>query len=241
MRFTFEFRLIPCVVAAILILLGLQLARWQTHRAEEKQQAEQAMRQAEQLPPLDWTAENQPPPAAFRQLHLRGEFLPQWVLYLDNRPLQGVAGRYLVMPFRLQGSQQIVLVARGWLPRDPADRLKLPDTPTPAGLIELQGSVRPQFDRVMQLGKEGGLKPGSLLQNLDPAQFRHDSGFRTAGFVLLQTSASADGLQRQWPSPSAGIERHRMYALNWYALSLMAFCYFIFSGIRRGKAATSSI
>ena len=239
MRISFEFRLIPCVVAVLLIALGLQLARWQTHRAEEKQQLADQMQLNGKLPPLTWADGAQEPPP-FRHLKLRGAFIASWPLYLENRPLQGVAGRYLVMPFRPEHSQQVILVARGWLARDPADRLKLPDIMTPSGNVEIEASVRPYFDRVMQLGDAESVRPGSLLQNLNPEAFARQSGMKTAGFVLEQISGQADGLQRQWPLPSAGIERHRMYAMNWYALSLMALLYLIFSGIRREKPAATN-
>jgi cytochrome oxidase assembly protein ShyY1 len=46
---------------------------------------------------------------------------------------------------------------------------------------------------------------------------------------------AGDGLVRDWPAPSLGIERHRGYAVQWYALALMAVIFFVVTGLRRGK------
>jgi surfeit locus 1 family protein len=45
--------------------------------------------------------------------------------------------------------------------------------------------------------------------------------------------ARQQGLVRDWPQPSTGIERHQGYAFQWYALALMAFLFFVVTGIRR--------
>ena len=57
---------------------------------------------------------------------MTGEFVRDWPLYLDNRPQDGRAGFYLLMPLRIAGSNMHVLVARGWLPRYTAERGRLP-------------------------------------------------------------------------------------------------------------------
>jgi cytochrome oxidase assembly protein ShyY1 len=44
-----------------------------------------------------------------------------------------------------------------------------------------------------------------------------------------------DGLIRDWPNPAVGVEKHKAYAFQWYALSLMAFIFFIVTGYRSGK------
>lgn len=43
-----------------------------------------------------------------------------------------------------------------------------------------------------------------------------------ARWVVQQTSSAADGLVRDWPAPSAGVDRHRGYAVQWYALAALA-------------------
>jgi surfeit locus 1 family protein len=43
-----------------------------------------------------------------------------------------------------------------------------------------------------------------------------------APWVAQQTSPAADGLVRDWPALGAGADRHRGYAVQWYALAVVA-------------------
>jgi cytochrome oxidase assembly protein ShyY1 len=40
---------------------------------------------------------------------------------------------------------------------------------------------------------------------------------------------------RDWPVPSSGIDTHRGYAFQWYALAAAAFLFFIVTGFRRAS------
>jgi cytochrome oxidase assembly protein ShyY1 len=53
-------------------------------------------------------------------------------------------------------------------------------------------------------------------------------------FVIEQLSDTRDGLIRDWPRPSTGIDRHLGYAFQWYALAATAFIFFVVTGFRRG-------
>jgi cytochrome oxidase assembly protein ShyY1 len=76
--------------------------------------------------------------------------------------------------------------------------------------------------------------PGAILQNLTVAEFAAASKFTMQPFVIEQSSDTHDGMVRDWPLPSVGIERHLGYAFQWYALALTAFLFFVVTGYRRG-------
>lgn len=236
MPISFRFRLIPFIVSLLLVSLGIALAQWQTRRAEQKEMLAAQSAERLHLPSVVLTAKTADADLqVFRKLKLSGRFISEWPLYLDNRPLQGKAGLYVLMPFKLKDSNRYVLVARGWLARDPHDRLHVPAIVVPEGEVVLEGMLRDKLDRVMQLGQQDIVKPGSMLQNLDVALLAQQTGWDFYPFVLEQTSVAADGLSRDWPLPSTGSEKHRAYAFQWYALALMAFLFFIITGFRRGK------
>ncbi|HWW06067.1 SURF1 family protein [Collimonas sp.] len=250
MPIRFRFRLIPFVVTVLLVVLGVALAQWQTRRGDQKQALESKLLQREADAAVQLGAALQVQDVdqlEFRRMVLRGEFIPGWPVYLDNRPLNGVAGFYVLMPFKLAapapglvtGADSYVLVARGWLPRDPADRSKLPSYPTPAGVIEIEGLVRRDFGHVLQLGDAGSLRPQAIVQNLAIGEFAAASKFKLQPFVIEQTSNTEDHLLRTWPRPSLGIEKHRGYAFQWYALAVMAFIFFVVTGFRRGSENTN--
>lgn len=235
----FHWRLVPFLATLLLLGLGIGLAQWQMHRASQKQAIAVTLMQRHQAPILEATAlSGQEAALEFRRVRLHGQFVSGWPLYLDNRPVQGRAGRYVMMPFQLADSGRVVMVARGWVARDGHDRTHVPPLVTPAGSTVIEGTVRSAPGRVMALGQAPVLVPGAIVQNLDLPEFARASGMPVAPYMVEQGSDSGDGLLRDWPAPSAGIERHLGYAFQWYALAMMAGVFFVATGLKRGKPTT---
>jgi cytochrome oxidase assembly protein ShyY1 len=235
MRIKFRFRPIPLLAMVALVALGIALGQWQTRRAVEKETIAGRLMQREAAPLLDLNAVRPSvDEAEYRRVVVRGEFLPGWPVYLDNRPYQDRAGFYILMPFRIAGSDLHLLVARGWAQRNPIERLKLPEFATPRGQIEIRGVVRRNPGHLLQLGDAPAIRPNAVLQNLDIRQFAQASKLNMMPILVEQTSDTQDGLVRDWPQPSSGSERNRGYAFQWYALAAMAFLFFVVTGFRRG-------
>lgn len=171
----------------------------------------------------------------YRRVLLKGEFLRDWPVYLDNRPYNGVAGFYLLMPFKIAATNLHVLVARGWIPRNASNRTQLPSLVTPQGTIEIEGTVRQGIGHIMQLGSPEPLRPAAIVQNLDAAGFAAASGLNMQPMIVEQLTDTNDGLVRDWPAPASGVEKHRGYAFQWYALAAMTFFFFVVTGFRRGS------
>jgi surfeit locus 1 family protein len=237
MAIKFYFRRIPFIAALIVAAIGIALGQWQMHRAHEKQAIEAALSAQGKMKPLelDGTVIPAMGHAEFRRVRMRGEFESRWPVYLENQPYQGRAGFYLLMPFHIAGSNMHVLVERGWLPRDAADRTRLPPLTTPEETIELEGMIVRHLPRVFQLGQAPSLRPRAILQNLDIGEFASISGMKLMPFVVEQTNDTQDNLVRDWPRPSSGIGRHLGYAFQWYGLALTAIVFFVITGFRNGK------
>jgi cytochrome oxidase assembly protein ShyY1 len=171
----------------------------------------------------------------YRRVRVKGKFVPDWTVYLDNRPYKGNAGFYVLTPIRIEGSNMHVIVARGWVKRDIADRTKLPEITVPEGAIDIEGLARRDAGHVLQLGNAEPLRPKSIVQNLDPAVLAQASGIAVQPFVIEQYGDMQDGLVRDWPRPSTGAEKHRGYAFQWYALAATAIAFFVVTGLKRGR------
>lgn len=239
----FRFRWIPFVAMLVVVAIGISLGNWQQHRAAYKVALQEKLLAAQSAPPLTLHAGTYDQAALeFRHVRMTGSFLPEWAVYLDNRPYQGRAGFYQLMPFRLAGSPLTVLVERGWFPRNDIERTRLPSIPTPAGTVTLDGIARGSAGRVLQLGSAPALTRGAIVQNVNIADFVTASGMFMLPLIVEQTRPTGPGdgdgrpaLQRDWPAPSLGVDMHRGYAFQWYALAATAFLFFVFSGLRRGK------
>ncbi|MYN15339.1 SURF1 family protein [Rugamonas sp. FT107W] len=241
MGIAFRFKLIPFVATVLVVTLGIQLGNWQERRAAQKLVLQAKLAQGNASAPV--VLDGAPLAAEaveFRRVAVTGEFVANWPLYLDNRPSAGRSGFYLLMPFKIAGSGMHVLVARGWLPRDPADRAKLPAYATPSGPVTLEGMARIDAGHVMELGKAPVLTPGIIVQNADPLQVARDSGLTMQPFLMEQAGPAKpagddERMVRDWPAPALGVEKHQGYAFQWYALSAMAVIFFVVNGFRRGK------
>jgi cytochrome oxidase assembly protein ShyY1 len=237
MRLRFRFRLIPFIATVLLVALGIALGNWQERRAAEKIALRDRLAQRGAESPLVLGPAITPlAPLEFRRVTVTGEFVPSWPVFLDNRPYQGRSGFYLLMPFKITGSNTHVLVARGWLPADPTVHGRLPAYATPPGQVTIEGTVTGNMGHVLQLGSAAPIKPQAVLQNLEPAQLAQASGLKLQPFFVEQTGPkdAASALVRDWPVPSTGIERHQGYALQWYGLAAMAFLFYVITGFRSG-------
>ncbi|MBV8665849.1 MAG: SURF1 family protein [Burkholderiaceae bacterium] len=232
----FRFRWVPFIATIAVVAIGIALGNWQGRRADEKRAIAARMQERKAAPLLVVGAE----PAnvdeiEYRHVRMRGEFDSNWPLYLDNRPQGGKPGFYLLMPFKLAGSNRHVLIERGWLPVNPGRRTELPPPVTPAGQTEVEGIAVRNPGRVFQLGQAAAIRPGAILQNVTVGEFAATSGFEMQSFVVEQSSALQDGLVRDWPVPSAGIEKHLGYRFQWYGLAATAFVFFVVTGFRRNE------
>ena len=253
MRLAFRFRTIPFIATVLLVALGIALGNWQTRRAEEKLAIAERIAQRAAAEPVvlggggvqqhDRVGMNalrgpaRPGDFAYRRVRVTGQWVPRWALFLDNRPQGGRAGFYLAMPFKIAGSDQHVLVLRGWLPRDPREYTRLPEFATPGGTVTIDGIATASAGQVMQLGTPGTVKPGAIVQNLALDEVARASGLQLAPFFVQQAgpAPAGEGLVRDWPAPSAGVDKHRGYAFQWYALAAMAALFFVMTGFRSGR------
>jgi surfeit locus 1 family protein len=236
MRLSFRFRFIPFIAAVVVAIIALSLGNWQTRRAEEKQNLAQEQAQQAALPAVDLQLLGESTASAnFRAVQMMGTFMKEWPIYLDNRPYQGKAGFYLLMPFKLKESGKIIIIMRGWLPRDMQDRQKLAITPTPEGMVKLDGVIRSSVGKVMQLGSEQALQAGVIRQNFQVAELSKASGLHIENIIVEQTTELKDGLIRDWPQPSLGSDKHKGYAFQWYGLAVTALLFFIATGLKRAS------
>lgn len=214
-------RALVWAVALAAMALTASLGRWQLSRAAEKEALQAAIAERQRLPALDGASlaqalsDDQARELLHRAITLRGQWLADRTVFLDNRPMARQTGFYVLTPLRLTGSERVVLVQRGWAPRHQVDRSLLPPVQTPTGAVQVSGRIAAHPPRVYQLGQEQG---GAIRQNLDLDAWRAETGLPLAPVLVVQTGAASDGLQRDWPEAASGVEKHYGYAFQWFGL-----------------------
>lgn len=229
---------------ALTVAATASLGLWQLDRARQKSALQATILSRAQLPAwgnAELLAQSDPGAGVHRPVQLRGQWLAQHNVFLDNRQMGGRVGFFLVTPLRLSGSDRTVLVQRGWVPRDFSDRARVPDIATPAGEVLVQGRLAPPPGRLYQFGEAGS---GPIRQNIDPAAYRLETGLALLEPSVQQMGGDEGGgndgpLQRQWPLPATDVSKHHGYAFQWFALcTLVAGLYLWFQIIqpRRRRA-----
>jgi surfeit locus 1 family protein len=214
------------------------LGMWQLGRASQKQALQDQIQQRSEL--TAWTERNlfeaaDPQVGLHRSVRLTGEWVTGIDIFLDNRQMDGRVGFFLVTPLRLAGSDRVILVQRGWVPRDFTDRSRVPLVETPVGVIRIQGRLAPAPGKLFELGDAG---TGPIRQNIDVAELSQETGLALLDFSVLQTGDPTDGLQRNWPRITEGVHKHHGYAFQWFGLCALAgilYVWFQFISPRRKR------
>jgi len=205
---------------AALVVAGttFSLGQWQLRRAAQKEALQAAVDSKSRLPALEvrsLLASQNPVDDIHRPATLKGSWRAEHTVYLDNRPMSGKTGFVVVTPLLLEGSPQAILVQRGWVPRNFADRTRLPDVSTPSGIVTVEGRMAPPPSRLYEFQ---GAESGRIRQNLDLPAFRAQTGLPLLDVSLLQTGAPSEGLLREWAAPNLGVDKHYGYAFQWFGL-----------------------
>ncbi|MDQ7744875.1 SURF1 family protein [Hydrogenophaga pseudoflava] len=208
------------IAAAGTVALTASLGIWQLSRAGQKQALETGIAERGGMAALDAaamvSANGAWEPLLHRMVRLRGQWVPQASVFLDNRPMAGRSGFILVTPLRLSNNGPALLVQRGWVPRNFQDRVQVPDVATPAGEVEVAGRLAPPPSRLFELG---AAEQGRIRQNLDIESLARDTGLDLLPVSVLQTGASPEGLLREWPRFESAAHKHHAYAAQWFAMS----------------------
>ena len=241
-------QLVPTVAAAAVLAMTVALGNWQLRRADEKLALQQARQVAERAAPVPIGAAPLEPQAVDGQrVSITGRWVPQRTVFLDNRTHAGRAGFYVFTPLRLDGEPAMhVLVLRGWVARDPLERTRLPAVRTPEGVVRIEGLAQARFENALQLGEAARLREGPdarIWQAVTLPEFAAWSQLTLQPFLVRQTAegsegadvggagAQDDGLLRDWPQPGSGVDKHRAYAVQWYAMAAATALLWLYFGV----------
>ena len=209
------------IATAVAVAVTASLGLWQLGRAEQKNTLQaQIERQALARPwgNAEVLATTGPDDGLHRRVTLQGVWLPDATVLLDNRPMGGQVGFWVIGSLRLTGNDRVVLVNRGWVARDFMDRTRIPPFETPVDVVEVQGRLTPPVSALYELAPAS---PGPMRQNVVLADYARETGLDFLPITVVQTDPSAGGLSREWPVITAKVHTHYGYAAQWFSLSAL--------------------
>ncbi len=214
-----EFSLVPSVTAAIGVVLLLSMGSWQLHRLSWKNELISAIAQNMQAPPADLRAklpgsENAWEDLDHRAATLQGTWLWMRSFKVAPRTYEGAVGYHLYMPLRLADGQ-IVVVNRGFVPEGQAI---LPESQEK--VFAVQGVLRRPETRKPWASPENDPSRGVWAWP-DLAAMRHEIGVNAVAPVVFYEAreAARDTYPIGGMLPLPSHNRHRQYALVWFALA----------------------
>lgn len=221
-------------MAGALCAVGIALGNWQSDRAEEKRAIAQRIADFEKTRAVRLGAA---PVAAedylWRKVEVHGEFDPQRTLFLGNRLYRGRPGYYVVTPLRIENAGRYVLVLRGWK--------ALGDSPpvqaVPPGMRVIRGLAVPRVAHMYEPGAPGHDR---VRQNIDIAGFESESALPLQPLFIEQRGEAEPGLVQDWPAHDALLDKHRMYAGQWYSLAALSIGIFLVLSFRHGRRTTDA-
>jgi surfeit locus 1 family protein len=227
----FEPRAWATLLTAVAVAAFVSLGWWQVGRAREKQALVESFARGTRTSVellADVTVDELP---RYQHLRAEGRYEPAYQVLLDNMPSQsGRPGYRVLTPFRRQGSDRLLLVDRGWVPLG-TSREALPVI----GVTAEHRAVSGRLDqlpvpgvRVGEASTPGDERWPRVMNFPRQADLEQALGSPVESRILLLDPAAPDGYERVWrPSVGFGPERHLGYAIQWFALALVAVIIFI--------------
>jgi surfeit locus 1 family protein len=225
------------LATSLVMAVCLRLAFWQLDRAETKARWQQEQRERAEGEPLGLGEVMALASPGNQPVRVSGRFANDRVILLDNRVLDRIAGYHVLTPLQTDAGDW-VLVNRGWLARGP-DRNQLPAVPTIPGHVTVEGFSYQYSDRTFTLADDDLSAPvwPLRLQKVEIDPLGEVLGVELAPFeirvnpnVMLETGQQ---MPRVWHDAVMGPEKHRGYAVQWFAMALAALLFFIITGLRR--------
>lgn len=207
----------PLAIGAVFVVLFISLANWQLSRAAEKKALLALFESgAPYAEPMNYDGL-----AEFDRIKVQGRYRPDRQILIDNIPLEGRLGYYVVTPFEPTTNDPLILVNRGWVPKpaagdDNADLALDRELRTIRGLVGHlpRVAIRPGDAFIEQDGwPRIGLYPTA-------EEVAAEIGVAVLPFTLLLSADATDGFVRRWQPNVSGPMTHYSYAFQWFALAI---------------------
>ena len=212
-------RYFPLLAGVVFVVLFISLGMWQLERAAEKNELRKLFGdEAPYTQPVNFESLKE-----FDRIQLFGRFLPERQILIDNIPLEGRLGYYVISPFRPSTDDGVVLVNRGWV------RKAGPGEDGP--LITVDDEFKTVHGLVGHLPRVA-IRPGEAFEGVQTwprigvyptvDEIARELGESVLPVVLLLSPGDPNGFVRHWEPDISGPMTHYSYAFQWFAMAAAA-------------------
>src|SRR6476620_3273338 len=174
------------------------------------------------------------PAKEWTQVELKGTYDVGGQRIVRNRPLNGQPGYEVVVPFKLESGQTVV-IDRGWLPignKNPGRPDSVPAPPQ--GPVTVVARLKPA-EPELQRGA-----PDGQLASIDLSAYSAQLGYPllTGAYgQLASESPAVKDMPFPFPKPSTDEGTHLSYSLQWFAFGVLMFVGFGYAARQQARNA----
>ena len=237
-NYIFKFKLIPTLIFAIAFCGFIVLGFWQIDRADQKNvlNSNYTDRQQEAIIVLDKNnVIDEKSSLLWRKVEFEGSFINKQNIILDNQIFNQIAGFNIITPFKIKGSDSLVLINRGWHP-NLKNREMLPIINEISGERILQGHIASFPVSGIKLGKNNIETLNSQIfrfQRLDAAELNYFFSAKIMPYMIYLDPIIDKELYGNFKLPAPDSQKNYGYAFQWFAFAITLLIIFIRLSMKR--------
>lgn len=238
---SYEFKpsLVGMLMMVVLVALFVKLGFWQYGKATLKQEIQKEYQQSvkngvQELSQHIHSSEK----LQYQKVKTSGEYATKYQILLDNQVENSIAGYHVLTPLSIVGTDQYVLVNRGWI----AGKTTHADVPvfdTPAGMQQVEGMVWLPSKKIFTLEDKAAPNQANqswqqVWQHLDMERYRKIVPLKLLPVIIkLDAQSKAGGFVRNWQMPAERIATHLSYAYQWFGFAFAAIAIYLYMSFKR--------
>lgn len=222
------------ILTLCLCALFIRLGYWQLQRAAEKENLQATFSERLHLPPLSLDEILKKEDRIYYPVQIKGHYDNAHTIVLDNKIHAHQVGYEVLTPLIIAKNQPILLINRGWIPAT-ATRNVLPAIPQIIGEQTVLGYVYITPGKSFSLGSavENTETWPLRMQVLDIPLLKNKWQQSIYPFVLLLAPDAKSDFVRDWQPIATPAQKHRGYAVQWFAFAFVLVIIFIVLNIRK--------
>ncbi len=221
----------------ICIPLFIKLGLWQYNKAELRKEIQSSYNAS-----LDQDALVLPDNLTdvdawkYKKVKVKGQYETKYQILLDNQVEENVAGFHVITPLRLDGSNDYVLINRGWVAGG-ANHTDTPTINTPDYSLEIIGFVWVPSKKIFSLESDNEKSSWKTVwQHMDMERYQKSIPIHILPLVIkLDSKSNAGGFVRKWQLPASKIATNMGYAYQWFGFTIASILIFLFTSIKKAN------
>jgi len=214
------------------------LGFWQVDRADQKNSLNTNYTDRQQEAPIvldKFNVLENKSNLLWRKVEFEGAFVNKQNIILDNQIFNQIAGFNIITPFKIKGSDSVVLVNRGWHP-NLKNRETLPIINEISGEKLLQGHVASFPVSGIKLGKNNIETLNSQIfrfQRLDTSELNYFFSAKVMPYMVYLDPIIDKELYGNFKLPAPDSQKNYGYAFQWFAFAITLLIIFLRLSMKR--------